>query len=436
MSLLDYERRFSRLKMNTYGGGEKSPHKVAMLLAVIELTRMNKISDNVIPFDATLLEQYRIEFEKLAAPADRENPHLPYFHLRSSGFWHHKLRMGQRQSYESLKTVSGPGAIKQHIEFVFLDEELFELLHNEVARNLLISALHDNLSEAQRDALLSQGRGWNWIECECIVQDYFSMLQKELAGQPYSKASHRRELLSKVSERSEGAIEFKHQNISAILVELGQPYVQGYKPAFNYQSQLRDVVLAYIAGHQPAIAMLAEVAVTPTTEMHGDIDWDSVYDPEIPERIAPIQVPDRHFTGRHINFSEREMYNRSLGEQGEKFVLAFEQARMQRQGREDLVEEVEWVSKTRGDGLGYDIRSFDPKRDEELFIEVKTTRSGKYQPFFMSENELEFSQLYREKFSLYRVYDFQSSARVFELSGAVDQYVALRPSSYRATFSQ
>ncbi|TNC79502.1 MAG: hypothetical protein C9356_18780 [Oleiphilus sp.] len=435
MSLLDYERRFSQLRMNTYGGGEKSPHKVAMLLSVIHLIQEDKITDNVIRFDSVLLDRYRIEFIKIAAEADRENPHLPFFHLRSGGFWHHKIRMGQRQSYTTLKTVSGPGTVKQHIEYVFLDEELFELLHNEVARNLLIAALHNNLSTTQREALLAQGNGWNWIECECIVQDYFVMLQKELAGQPFNKSRHRRELLNKVSERSEGAIEFKHQNISAILVELGQPYIQGYRPAFNYQSQLRDVVLAYIAGHQPAFVTLAEVGDEPAKEPQTVIDWEKVYDPEVPERIAPIQVPDRNFTGRHINFSEREMRNRSLGEQGEKFILAFEQSRMQRLGREDLVDEVEWVSKTRGDGLGYDIRSFDPRRDEELFIEVKTTRSGKYQPFYLSDNELAFSKLYCEQYSLYRVYDFRSSARVFELSGAVDQHVALRPSSYRATFS-
>ncbi|MBK8614733.1 MAG: hypothetical protein IPN85_15005 [Flavobacteriales bacterium] len=33
-------------------------------------------------------------------------------------------------------------------------------------------------------------------------------------------------------------------------------------------------------------------------------------------------------------------------------------ARLAAAGRADLAKEVEWVAKTQGDGLGYDIRSF------------------------------------------------------------------------------
>lgn len=39
--------------------------------------------------------------------------------------------------------------------------------------------------------------------------------------------------------RSPGAIEFKHANISAILIEIGFPYLDGYKPRGNYQELLR-----------------------------------------------------------------------------------------------------------------------------------------------------------------------------------------------------
>ncbi len=67
---------------------------------------------------------------------------------------------------------------------------------------------------------------WSNIEVEAIVSDYFDMLQNELRGITYNKAEHRRNL-RKIINRSEGSIEFKHQNISAALINNGAPYIKG-----------------------------------------------------------------------------------------------------------------------------------------------------------------------------------------------------------------
>ena len=75
------------------------------------------------------------------------------------------------------------------------------------------------------------------------------------------------------------------------------------------------------------------------------------------------------------------------------------------------------------------------ERDQELFIEVKTTNSGKYQPFFISANEVEFSRDTSDQYSLYRVFDFKHQARIYQLRGAVDQHVHLQPKNFRASFS-
>ena len=434
MSLLSYEYKFSNLKLNTQGGGEKSPHKVAMLLAVIELVENGTLADNCIYFDQSLKTVFTRHFEVLAGPKDRNNPHLPFFHLRSSGFWFHHVKPGKSSDYSALSTATGPDVIESHIAFAYLSDDLFELLSHGVARELLKSSLHKNLTSHDRGVLLDVGKGWDWLECEAVVQDYFIMLRKELCGDRYSKAEHRRNLLPKLNGRSEGSVEFKHQNISAVLIEMGQPYIQGYKPAFNYQQQLRAVVMAYLAGHPIAIDDMSGIADAPVPDMEDKVDWSGVYDPELPERIATVQESQPQYLARKINFSERERSNRQLGERGEAFVVEFERYRLQHAGRSDLAKEVEWSSNARGDGLGYDVRSFDPSLDTELFIEVKTTNSGKYQPFYISGNELLFSQQYSDQYSLYRVYDFRKNARIFRLSGAVDQYVNLAPSSYKASF--
>jgi hypothetical protein len=102
--------------------------------------------------------------------------------------------------------------------------------------------------------------------------------------------------------------------------------------------------------------------------------------------------------------------------------------------RADLADRVEWVSREVGDGLGYDIKSFDAETEEERFIEVKTTNSGKYFPFYLSANEVAFSRDCSSRYSLYRIFNFRSHARLFVLAGAVDDHVNLAITSYRASF--
>jgi hypothetical protein len=434
MGLLDYERRFSKLNMNA-AGGQKSPHKVAMLLAVIDGIESGEVTANRIYFSGALRTRFKTHLDRFAGDSDRNNPHLPFFHLRSEGFWHHEIKPSGRAEYASLSTVSGTGQIERSIQYAYLDDELFELLGNSLVTELLRTALLQNLDDEARLGILRQGSDWDWLECEIIVQDYLTMLEKELRGDTYNKTDHRKRLQQRLNNRSKGSIEYKHQNISAVMLEIGLPYISGYKPAFNYQQQLKQAVLARIARTPGDYDRLVEAAdqddQAPTRE---PTDWDSVYDPEPPETLADFKKPERRFLARRINFAERESRNRQLGEGGEQFALEFERARLIRAGRKDLAREVEWASKEQGDGLGYDIRSFDETYESELFVEVKTTNSGKYQPFMITENERAFSEERATNYCLYRIYGFNRHPRLFKLSGSIEQHARLAPQLYRASF--
>ena len=69
---------------------------------------------------------------------------------------------------------------------------------------------------------------WTREEVEIIVAEYFGMLTKELSGIHYNKSEVRRRILPLLKDRSAGSVEFKNRNISAVLVRMGQPYIQGY----------------------------------------------------------------------------------------------------------------------------------------------------------------------------------------------------------------
>jgi hypothetical protein len=61
-------------------------------------------------------------------------------------------------------------------------------------------------------------------------------------GPDAEQGRHNRPLQTMLSARSKASIEYKHCNISAVLVELGVPPLAGYRPLFNYQRQLVPVV--------------------------------------------------------------------------------------------------------------------------------------------------------------------------------------------------
>ena len=103
-------------------------------------------------------------------------------------------------------------------------------------------------------------------------------------------------------------------------------------------------------------------------------------------------------------------------------------------GQRQLSERVEQVSRTRGDGLGYDVLSFD-ESGKERFIEVKTTAFGKETPFYVSRNEVAFSECESAQFHLYRLFEFRKEPKLFDLLGVITEHCMLDPVSYIARFS-
>ena len=116
---------------------------------------------------------------------------------------------------------------------------------------------------------------------------------------------------------------------------------------------------------------------------------------------------------------------------GERFVLAFERARLRESGRKDLIEKMEWTSQNRGIDVGYAIRSFD-EQGKERYIAVKTTNFGPRFPFALSAEEIDFSRANPDSFAMYRVFNFSRGAKLFMLEGNVEDTCRLEPITYRA----
>jgi hypothetical protein len=270
---------------------------------------------------------------------------------------------------------------------------------------------------------------WTAVECEAVVADYFDMLALELRGERFDKTSHRRALAKRLDgRRSEGSIERKHQNISAILIQLGQPWISGYKPLANYQRLLREVVESSLERRQDLQRTIKRAvedpAKLPTTDLK-EVDPPSRR--ERADRTSERQPPR---APRIVNYLEREARNASLGRAGEELVLTFERTRLSRAGKDSLAEKVVHVA-LHGDGDGYDIRSYETN-GADRFIEVKTTAYGKETPFFVSRNEVAVSRELADQYHLYRVFKLRDDPGLFRVRGSLVESFALTPELFRA----
>lgn len=268
------------------------------------------------------------------------------------------------------------------------------------------------------------GLDWTADELAVIVSDYFSMLRDELEGRPYSKSAHRRVLLQLI-RRSDGSVEFKHQNVSAVLQELGLPWIAGYKPRSNYQQALLEAIEEQLSRH----SFVQEIAALPLRA--SDLRTDAIFVPS-PTRMEAVGIdPGLSRLIRKFDPAARDARNRGLGKAGEAFVLDLERRRLEQLGRRELAERVRWIAEADGDGAGYDILSFDPDGGERL-LEVKTTCGAERTPFYLTRNELALAEARPSDFRLVRVHQFANDPKVFVLTPPLSSKVRIEPIAYRA----
>lgn len=280
---------------------------------------------------------------------------------------------------------------------------------------------------------------WSQNEVRLIVVEYFDMLESDLLGTSYSKSEHRKALRSKLSGRSETSIELQHQNVSGVLVAQGLPYIEGYKPRSNSPSIFATEVELYLDGRPDFWQQMALALTLNPTEPKLIVqpNFEELIEAP-PERIVlptSTSKPWLSRKARKIDFAERDARNRQLGKIGEQFVFDMERYRLTIAGRDDLAQKVLWASKDIGDGLGFDILSFDESDESERMLEVKATGLGKFFPFYVTANELRCSADIPDQFQLFRVFDFGRSPRLYILHGSLSELCQLEPVLYKAAIN-
>lgn len=140
--LAAYQEAVTRLAVNV-SNGRASPHKICMLLSVLDLARAGGLSVNRIEFGPALLERYYRFFDAVKQPGDHSNPYFPFFHLsgklRGGGpsFWHLIPQRGRESMLAAMSTARSPRDITENIAWAELDADLFALLQQPQALDAL-----------------------------------------------------------------------------------------------------------------------------------------------------------------------------------------------------------------------------------------------------------------------------------------------------------
>ena len=269
------------------------------------------------------------------------------------------------------------------------------------------------------------GTTWKDDELDVIVADYFAMLMAELRGQPYVKSRHSAALMAKI-DRTHRSVEFKHQNISAVLNELGLPWIPGYKPKENFQSAIFGAIDRHLTKNPAIFEML------PLSPVRASKASEIFVPPPIPRKFNSIAPPGLRRLVRKFDPAQRDLRNRNLGRAGEAFVLDVERKRLEEVDRRDLARKVRWVAEEDGDGAGYDVLSFD-RKGSECLIEVKTTNGAALTPFFLTRNECEIAAERPEHWRIYRVHLFANNPSIFTVMPPLENSLLLRPETWRAS---
>ena len=138
-TLQKYVQKMKRLRVDRAHG--VAPHKPLLLLAVIELIERGQIQENEIPLSPDLAETFIKYWSKVT---DRKpNIALPFFYLKSDGFWHLHPNAGYEKVLGVANRVTAISRLREAIAYASLDDELFVLLtdagNREIIRQTLIN---------------------------------------------------------------------------------------------------------------------------------------------------------------------------------------------------------------------------------------------------------------------------------------------------------
>ena len=119
----------------------RAPHKPLLLLAVLDLFAEGQIRSNLIELSPELGELFTLYWARVMPPDQRGSIALPFFHLRSSSFWHLLPRPGMEAYLAASKQIKSVRQLQETVLGARLDEDLYALLRIQEPREQIRAAI-------------------------------------------------------------------------------------------------------------------------------------------------------------------------------------------------------------------------------------------------------------------------------------------------------
>ena len=135
-----YEYAFSHLRRGSTVYGP-APHKLVLLLAIIQAFEANQIQTNRIEPSDRLVAAFQLIWNKYIHSGHKLNFALPFYHLSNEGFWHLHAFSGKETELRKQSTIGSIALLRRIIQYASLDSALFAELNNPARRETLKQAL-------------------------------------------------------------------------------------------------------------------------------------------------------------------------------------------------------------------------------------------------------------------------------------------------------
>lgn len=154
-----YVNQFTHLKIDR-SKGAPAPHKPILLLAVIQSIEAGEITANQIFITAELVSRFKDLF-RVFGGSFTPNFSLPFYHLKSSKFWHLQTVTGREILLTKSLSIRSFAHLKEVVDFARFDEALFELLTQKESREVLKQCLLQTYFNTQQ---LPEGKQYSLFE--------------------------------------------------------------------------------------------------------------------------------------------------------------------------------------------------------------------------------------------------------------------------------
>jgi hypothetical protein len=294
---------------------------------------------------------------------------------------------------------------------------------------------------------LSLNQGITYYE-DSFGNDSFNNAQK--VSSYFREFLNTEQYLSKidlVSKKNKLARGYEASNIIAKYYELGNfsetqlsqdlnKMIDLYNQIFeNWIFKTYDELVTNVVNNLIKVTKVGDDATSALIESAGEQTQGFIisFDLEKEDAPAPRNKVNKAISILPVSkkdYAKSQRVNAETGKLGELIVFEHEKKLL---SNYKIDKHVEWVS-VEDDNLGYDILSYDLKdgKVSKKYIEVKTTKGGKYESFYISKNEMNKFKS-NDNFVIYRVYDIDKNnhkAKFYEIKSLDENTFDISPKDY------